>query len=137
MANDLNQCNFIGRLGKDPVLRHAPSGSAVASFSIAVGSQWKDKNTGQPMEETEWVNCVAWNRTGEIAAEYLKKGSQVAITGRMKTRTWEKEGQKHYTTEIVVDRLQMLGPKPDGEGNKRNQPNAEQETQGFDDDIPF
>ena len=105
MANDLNQCNFIGRLGRDPEQKFMPSGDSVCNFSIAVG--WKT----QEKEGTEWVNIVAFGKLSEICAEYLKKGAQVMVTGRMRTREWEKDGVKRYATEIVADRMQMLGGK--------------------------
>lgn len=112
MANDLNQCNFIGRLGKDVDTRYMPNGDAVASFSIAVGSQWKDKN-GEKKESTEWVNCSAFGKLAEIVATYLKKGSQVFVSGRMKTDKYtDKQGVERYTTKVVVDQMQMLGGKP-------------------------
>ena len=111
MANDLNQCNFIGRLGKDVDMRYMPSGEAVASFSLAVGSQWKDKQ-GEKQESTEWVNVTAFGKTGEICGQYLKKGSQVFVTGRMKTEKWtDKDGADRYTTKIICDRMQMIGGK--------------------------
>lgn len=115
MANDLNQCNFIGRLWRDPETRYTPSGDAVTNFSIAVGSSWTDKASGEKKEEVEWVRCVAWRKLGEICGEYLKKGSQVFVSGKMKTRKWDKEGVTHYTTEVVLDQMQMLGARGDRE----------------------
>ena len=107
--SDLNQCNFIGRLGKDPETRYVPNGDAVTNFSIAVGEQWKDKS-GQKQERTEWINVVAWRKLGEICGEYLTKGSQVMISGKMVTRKWQdQEGRDRYTTEIVANNMQMLG----------------------------
>ena len=108
MSNDLNQCNFIGHLGKDPDVRYMPNGEAVANFSIAVGSQWKDKQ-GQKQESTEWVNITAFGKLGEICGQYLKKGSQVFVSGRMKTDKYEKDGVERYSTKIVADRMQILG----------------------------
>ena len=115
MANDLNQCNFIGRLGRDPETKYLPAGDAVTNFSIAVGSSWTDKQSNEKKETTEWVRCVAWRKLGEICGEYLKKGSQVFVTGKMTTRKWkDKEGSDRYTTEVVLERMQMLGSKPNG-----------------------
>ena len=105
MANDLNRCEFIGRLGKDPDLRFAPSGGAVCNFSIAVGYKSKEKET------TEWVRVTAFGKLAEICGEYLKKGSQVYLAGRMTTRKWQKDGVDQYTTEVVAETMQMLGSK--------------------------
>lgn len=115
MANDLNQCNFIGRLGKDPEVRYMSSGKAVASFTIAVGSSWKDAS-GEKQESTEWVSVSAFDKLGEICGEYLKKGSQVYISGRLKTDKQEKDGQTRYFTKVIADRMQMLGGKASEEG---------------------
>jgi len=146
MANDLNQCNFIGRLGRDPESRVMPDGKSVVNFSIAVG--WKTQNG----EGAEWVNCVAYEKLAEIIAQYLKKGSQVFISGRFKTRKWQDKttGADRYSTEIVCDRMQMLGGKADGGGSSssvdnhpalRDNPHAQQsrKTDDFDEelDIPF
>jgi len=107
--SDLNQCSFIGRLGKDVDVRYMTDGKAVASFSIAVGSQWKDKS-GVKQESTEWVNISAFGKLAEICAEYLKKGSQIYISGKMKTDKYkDKEGVERYSTKIIADNIQMLG----------------------------
>lgn len=123
MANDLNQCSFIGRLGKDPEVRYTPSGDAICSFSIAIGSQWKDKATGEKKESTEWIRCVAFGRLGEICGEYLTAGKQIYLQGHMKTRKWEdKDKVTRYTTEVVVDQMQMLqDPKGGGERSEPQQ----------------
>jgi single-strand DNA-binding protein len=114
MANDLNQCNFIGNLGRDPETRHMPSGDAVTNFSIAVG--WKSKEK----EGTEWVNITAFGKLAEICAQYLKKGSKVFISGRMTTEKYtDKDGVERYSTKIVADRMQMLDGKP-ASGNESN-----------------
>ena len=140
MANDLNSCSFIGRLGGNPESRHIPSGDMVASFSIACGWKGKDK------EGTEWVNVVAFGKLAEICAQYLGKGSQVFIQGRMKTDKYEKDGQTHYATKVVADKLQMLGSKSDGGKQEADNaqyshaPGMKSETGGFgdiEDDIPF
>jgi len=143
MANDLNQCSFIGRLGRDPELRHLSNGDACANFSIAVGESWKDKSSGEKVEKTEWVRCVAWRQLGEICGEWLKKGQQVYVSGKMQTRQYERDGAKHYATEIILDRMQMLGGKNDGGERKapESKPAAKRGGDtGFDDmtdDIPF
>ncbi len=122
MANDLNQCNFIGRLGRDPETKYMPNGDAVTNFSIAVGSSWTDKGSGEKREDVEWVRCTAWRKLGEICGEYLKKGSQVFVNGRMKTRKWQdKDGHDRYSTEIIVDQMQMLGSKPASNGEPREE----------------
>jgi len=107
----INKVTLIGRLGKDPELRHTASGTAVASFSIATSEKYKDKD-GEKQEKTEWHNIVFWQRSAEVAAEYLHKGSLVYIEGRIQTRKWEdKDGNDRYTTEIVGQKLQMLDSK--------------------------
>lgn len=136
MSNDLNQCQFIGRIGKEPEVRYLQSGDAVANFSVAVGSQWKDKNGGK-QEATEWVNCSAFGKLAEICGEYLKKGSQVFVQGRMKTDKYtDKEGVERYSTKIVLDRMQMLGGKQEQADNAK--PAAKPgKFDDMKDDIPF
>lgn len=109
MSNDLNRCEFIGRLGKDPEVRYSPDGVAVCNFSLAVG--WKTKEK----EGVEWVRIVAFGKLAEICGEYLTKGKQVYVSGRMTTRKWtdKDSGQDRYSTEIVADQLQMIGGKND------------------------
>jgi single-strand DNA-binding protein len=109
----LNKVMLIGHLGKDPELKYTPGGTAVATFSLATNEGYKDKD-GNWQERPEWHRLVVWNKQAETAAEYLKKGQQVYVEGRLQTRTWEKDGQKHYTTEIVVQNFQMLGRKSEG-----------------------
>jgi single-strand DNA-binding protein len=141
MSNDLNQCQFIGRLGNDPETKFLPTGGAVTNISIACGEKWKDKQTGQPQEWTEWVRVVAFGKLAEIMGEYLRKGSQVYISGSMRTRSWDKDGQKHYSTEIVADKMQMLGGKSDGQPSQQKQAQPAQQgysqpASGFDDELP-
>lgn len=139
----VNKVILIGNLGKDPELRYMPDGNAVANFSIATTERWKDKN-GDKQEKTEWHNIVAYRKLAEICGEYLEKGSPVYIEGRLQTRKWQdKEGNNRYTTEIVADRMQMLGGKRDG-GNSRSTERAPDTTGGsdggiddMDEDIPF
>ena len=115
----VNKAILIGNLGRDPEVRYTPDGTAVASFSIATSEEWKDRNTGEKRERTEWHRIVAWRRLGEICGEYLSKGRQVYIEGRIQTRDWEdKDGIKRYTTEIVADKMQMLGTRGDFEGSR-------------------
>ncbi len=115
----VNKAILIGNLGKDPEVRYTPDGTAVANFSIATSEQWKDKATGEKREKTEWHRIVAFRRLGEICGEYLSKGRQVYIEGRIQTRDWEdKDGNKRYTTEIVADKMQMLGSRDDFGGSR-------------------
>lgn len=110
----LNRCDFIGRLGKPPEVRYMQNGDAVATFSVACSESWKDKN-GEKKEKTEWVNCVAWRKLGEICGKYLQKGSLVYVSGKMQTRTYDdKDGNKRYVTEIILHEMKMLSGKSDG-----------------------
>lgn len=150
MARGVNKVILIGNLGADPEVRFMPSGGAVANLRIATSESWKDKQTGEQHERTEWHTVVLFNRLGEIAGEYLKKGSKIFIEGALRTRKWQdKTGQDRYTTEIVGSEMQML----DSKGGSQNfspddQPKATSEartsapatasaTTDLDDDIPF
>src|SRR6267378_2863946 len=113
----VNKVILIGNLGRDPETRYSPDGAAITNVSVATTSQWKDKNTGEKREETEWHRVAFFGRLAEIAGQYLKKGSQVYIEGKLRTRKWQdKDGKDRYTTEIVADEMQMLGSKPGGGG---------------------
>ncbi len=133
MKKGINKCIILGNLGQDPKLQHMPSGGAVTNISVATSESWKDKNTGEQTNKTEWHRIVFFNKLAEIAGQYLKKGSKVYIEGSLRTRTWEKDGEKRYATEIVANEMQMLDSKGDG-GNAGNNT---QQTPEFDDDIPF
>ncbi len=110
----VNKVILIGHLGKDPEVRYMPNGEAVANVSIATSENWKDKS-GEKQEKTEWHNLVFYKRLAEIVGEYLKKGSQIYVEGRLQTRKWQtKEGQDRYTTEIIVNEMKMLGGKSSG-----------------------
>lgn len=110
MARGVNKVTIVGNMGQDPEVRYMPSGGAVTNISVATSESWKDKQTGQPQERTEWHRIVFFNRLAEIAGEYLKKGSQVYIEGSLRTRKWQDQsGQDRYTTEIVASEMQMLG----------------------------
>lgn len=114
MSKGVNKVMLIGRLGQDPEVKYMPSGGAVTNASLATSEQWKDKNTGQPQERTEWHRIVFFNRLGEIAGEYLKKGSMVYVEGALRTRKWQaQDGTDRYTTEIVVSELHMIDGKSD------------------------
>lgn len=116
MARGVNKVILIGNLGADPETRYMPSGGAVTNINIATSEQWKDKQTGQPQERTEWHRVVFFNRLAEIAGEYLKKGSKVYIEGSLRTRKWQgQDGQDRYTTEIVAGEMQMLDSRGGGE----------------------
>ena len=154
MAKGINKVILIGNLGQDPEVKFMPSGGAVTNISVATSETWKDKNTGQAQERTEWHKVVFFNKLGEIAGEYLRKGSMVYLEGSLRTRKWQaQDGTDRYTTEIVVSEMQMLDGKndraPDAAQQAYNQAaapqrQAQQPTQqapaGFDDfdsDIPF
>jgi single-strand DNA-binding protein len=110
MARGINKVILVGNLGVDPETRYMPSGGAVTNIRIATSESWKDKQTGEPQERTEWHRVVFFGRLAEIAAEYLRKGSQVYVEGSLRTRKWQgQDGQDRYTTEIVADEMQMLG----------------------------
>jgi single-strand DNA-binding protein len=115
MARGVNKVILVGNLGKDPETRYMPSGSAVTNLTLATSESWKDKQSGENQERTEWHKIAMFGRLAEIAAEYLRKGSQVYIEGKLRTRKWQdKEGKDRYTTEIVADEMQMLGSKGGG-----------------------
>ncbi|WP_339521796.1 single-stranded DNA-binding protein [Pseudomonas sp. EA_35y_Pfl2_R111] len=151
MARGVNKVILVGTCGQDPETRYMPSGNAVTNLSLATSEQWTDKQTGQKVEKTEWHRVSLFGKVAEIAGEYLRKGSQVYIEGKLQTREWEKDGIKRYTTEIIVDmqgRMQLLGGKPDNAQTARHpaprpqqapQPSAQPATDfdSFDDDIPF
>lgn len=136
----VNKVILVGRLGRDPELRYTPSGAAVANFSIATSEEWKDRETGEKQERTEWHRIVAWRRLGEICGEYLRKGSQVYIEGRLQTKEWEdRDGNKRYTTEVVAQSMQMLDSMgKEGRAQSAGERFPEEEPVTIPgDDIPF
>ena len=143
MARGINKVILVGNLGRDPETRYLPSGGAVTNVSLATSRSWKDRDSGEQKEKTEWHRVVFFNRLGEIAGEYLKRGSKVYVEGELRTREWEKEGQKHFTTEIVANEMQMLdskGGNSDYEANNNNSNGASSSLSSsdmVDDDIPF
>jgi single-strand DNA-binding protein len=165
MARGINKVILIGNLGGDPEVRYMPSGNAVTNVNLATSETWKDKQTGQQQERTEWHRVVFFNRLAEIAGEYLRKGSKVYVEGSLRTRKWQDQsGQDRYTTEIVASEMQMLDgrggdgggyaqPDPMGYGQPQAQPRQQQrpapqqpsqpapapapDMDPFDDDIPF
>lgn len=140
----INKVILVGNLGKDPEVRYMPNGNAVANFSVATSESWKDKNTGQENDRTEWHKIVVFGKLAEICGEYLRKGSQIYIEGKLQTRKWQdKSGNDNYTTEIVIEHggtMQMLGGR-DNQGNQQGpqKPQAPQQAQTptFDDEIGF
>lgn len=156
MARGVNKVILVGNLGRDPEVRYSPNGSAVANVTLATSESWKDKNSGEKQEKTEWHRVVFFGRLAEIAGEYLKKGSQVYVEGRLQTRKWQdKDGHDRYTTEIVANEMQMLGSRggagAPSDNFNQDQPSAAENTGpagakkasntatagDFDDDIPF
>lgn len=155
----INKCIILGRVGNDPEVKYSASGSAIANLSVATSEQWKDKQTGEKKEQTEWHRVVIFGKLAEVAGEYLRKGSQVYIEGQLRTRKWtDSNGVDKYTTEIVIPQMggvmQMLGGKRDDSGQQprqqsgqqpqQQQPPKQQGPQGgneppmdFDDSIPF
>jgi single-strand DNA-binding protein len=148
MARGVNKVILVGNLGKDPEVRYMPNGNAVANITLATSESWKDKQTGEQQEKTEWHRVVMFRRLGEIAGEYLKKGSQVYIEGKLQTRKWQdNSGNDRYTTEIVANEMQMLGGRGGGSAGfagdsapSKAAPAPAPAAAGaddFDDDIPF
>lgn len=161
MARGVNKVILIGNVGGDPEVRYLPNGNAVANVTLATSDSWKDKQTGQQQERTEWHRVVFFGRIAEVVGEYVRKGTKMYIEGRLQTREWEKDGVKRYTTEIVVDiggQMQLLDGKPQGgeqgmapraQQQRPAQPPAQQQPaqqapqqaapdyDSFDDDIPF
>jgi single-strand DNA-binding protein len=144
MARGINKVIIVGNLGADPETRYMPSGSAVTNLSVATSETWKDKQTGEQKERTEWHKVAMFNRLAEIAAEYLRKGSQVYIEGKLRTRKWQdRDGNDRWTTEIVADEMQMLGgrggggsaPMSSDRGSSGGPPDGPPDD--FEDDIPF
>ena len=153
MARGVNKVIIVGNLGQDPETRYMPSGSAVTNFTVATNESWKDKQTGEQRDRTEWHRVAMFNRLAEIAAEYLRKGSQVYIEGKLRTRKWQaQDGNDRYTTEIIADEMQMLGGRGGGGGGSFGGGGGGSQGGGqggggsappqpgpddFDDDIPF
>ncbi|MDH5436408.1 MAG: single-stranded DNA-binding protein [Gammaproteobacteria bacterium] len=152
MARGVNKVILVGNLGKDPEVRYMPSGGAVTNVTLATSEQWKDKQSGEKRENTEWHRIVFFGRLAEIAGEYLKKGSQIYVEGRLQTRKWQgQDGQDRYTTEIVANEMQMLGGRGGAGGGSysNDMPDtssvpmskepamASGAADDFDDDIPF
>jgi single-strand DNA-binding protein len=133
----INKVIAIGRLGQDPDTKTTPTGSVVSNFSMAVSETWNDKKTGQKQERTEWIRVVVWGKLAELSDQYLRKGSQVYIEGKLSTRSWEdEEGNKRYTTEVNASVIQFLDSKKDSESSQQGKP-VETDNNFSSDDIPF
>ena len=155
-SRGVNKVILVGNVGNDPEVRYMPNGNAVANVSVATSDSWKDKNTGDQQERTEWHRVVFFNRLAEIVEQYIKKGSKLYLEGRLQTRSWEQDGVKRYSTEIVASEMQMLdsrgsagsaqdfggptsapapAPQKPGEASEPTAPPSNFDN--FDDDIPF
>lgn len=121
----VNKVILVGRLGKDPEVRHLENGASVANFPIATSEVYKDRNTGERKEQTEWHNIVLWRGLADVAEKYLNKGDMVYIEGKLRTRSWEKDGVTRYTTEVVGDNMTMLSPKGSNTGGEGYDNNAQ------------
>ena len=153
MARGVNKVTLIGNLGNDPEVRYSGNGNAVANVSLATAESWRDKDSGEQQERTEWHRVVFFGRLAEIVSEYLHKGSQIYVEGRLQTNKWQdKEGNDRYTTQIVANEMQMLGgrggtsnnkePAPESDDTvdsspKKSEPIAKSPAADFDEDIPF
>lgn len=146
MARGINKVIIVGNLGNDPETKYMPSGSAVTNLSVATSESWKDKQTGEQKDRTEWHKVAMFGRLAEISAEYLRKGSQVYIEGKLRTRKWQDQsGNDRWTTEIIADEMQMLGsrsgggapPMSDSGPRSAPPPSRSDEPEDLDDDIPF
>lgn len=143
----VNKVIIVGRLGKDPEVRHLESGAAVANFPVATSEVYKDRNTGERREQTEWHNVVLWRGLADIAEKYLHKGDMIYVEGKLRTRSWEKDGVTRYTTEIVGDNMTMLTPKGTNDGSampntsvtptQASTPAADISMDSESDDLPF
>ena len=140
MSKGVNKVILVGNLGRDPETKYMPSGGAVTNVTLATSKSWRDRDSGEQKERTEWHRVVFFNRLAEVAGEYLRKGSKVFIEGELRTRDWERDGQKHYTTEIVASEMQMLDARQSGAGGShagQREPTPPPPSEDFDDDIPF
>jgi len=152
MARGVNKVILIGNLGQDPEVKCMPNGNAVANITVATSESWKDKNTGENVDKTEWHRVVFFRRLAEIVGEYLKKGSKIYIEGKLQTRKWQdKNGKDNWTTEIIANEMQMLDSRGGGSSDFNQNQGADQSMQqsapsqaapapannDFDDDIPF
>jgi len=139
----VNKVTIIGNLGKDPEVKYMPSGEAVCNFSVACNEQWKKKDTGEKQEHTEWFRVSVFGKLAEVCGKYLTKGKQVYIEGKLRTRSYEKDGETKYSTELICSEMKMLGVKADDDDNEQSSKPTNKssskasEEVNFDDDIPF
>lgn len=135
----VNKVILVGRLGKDPEVRHLENGATVANFSMATSETYKDRQTGERREQTEWHNVVLWRGLAEVAEKYVKKGDMIYVEGKLKTRSWEKDGVTRYTTEVVGDNMTMLGGRGDNSatGSDYQAPSIQDAPSDATDDLPF
>ncbi|NBS26250.1 MAG: single-stranded DNA-binding protein [Gammaproteobacteria bacterium] len=147
-SRGINKVILVGNVGQDPETRYMPNGNAVTNITLATSETWKDKNTGEQQERTEWHRVTFYQRLAEIVAEYVKKGSKLYIEGRLQTRSWEQDGIKRYATDIIANEMQMLDSRGSGGGGGSYEPaqqsgasepakTAPADMGDFDDDIPF
>ena len=151
-SRGVNKVILVGNLGNDPEVRYMPNGNAVANVSLATSETWKDKSTGEQQEKTEWHRVVFFNRLAEIVEQYVKKGTKLYVEGRLQTRSWEQDGVKRYSTEVVANEMQMLDSRggvsqdfsgsqitaaPAAQSSQQQAAAAPQNFDNFDDDIPF
>ena len=151
-SRGVNKVILVGNLGNDPEVRYMPNGNAVANVSLATSETWKDKSTGEQQEKTEWHRVVFFNRLAEIVEQYVKKGTKLYVEGRLQTRSWEQDGVKRYSTEVVANEMQMLDTRggvsqdfsgsqiaaaPAGQSSQQQAVAPPQNFDNFDDDIPF
>lgn len=139
MARGINKVILVGTLGRDPETKYMPSGGAITNVSIATSEQWKDKSSGEKQERTEWHRVVFYSKLAEIAGQYLRKGQQVYVEGRLQTRKWQgQDGQDRYATEIIANEMQMLGGRAEGSAPPAAEPSQSANNQFEDfEDIPF
>ena len=140
MSKGVNRVTIIGNLGQDPEVKQMPSGGAVCNITVATSESWNDKNTGEKQERVEWHRIIFYRKLAEIAGEYLRKGSQIYVEGKLQTRKWQDQsGADRYTTEIVANEMQMLGGKASASqaAKPATQPEAASGANDFDDDLPF
>lgn len=147
MARGVNKVILIGNLGQDPEVKYMPNGNAVANITVATSESWKDKNTGEQVDKTEWHRVVFFRRLAEIVGEYLKKGSKIYVEGKLQTRKWQdKNGTDHWTTEVIASEMQMLDSRGGGSSDFNQSPGGQSQSApsqasapipDFDDDIPF
>ena len=151
-SRGVNKVILVGNLGNDPEVRYMPNGNAVANVSLATSETWKDKSTGEQQEKTEWHRVVFFNRLAEIVEQYVKKGTKLYVEGRLQTRSWEQDGVKRYSTEVVANEMQMLDSRsgvsqdfsgspvaaaPAAQSSQQQAAAPPQNFDNFDDDIPF